>query len=296
MNRALAVVLLVALLASALAGAGLFQNGLQAAENLQINPTKTQIQTVDSLLVPEESMKVSENGIRLNLVSPRQGSCYYDVVPLTAKATLTCPEELAFFNFYYSVDGALYGGERQVSPIFTTTLDLPRGEHRLRFGVDAITKSQKEFIDETGMSLFVGVPSGWVEVSFYVESYPISFFSLNVDVPKNSSSPQLVFSVSKSVAWTGYSVDGQDNVTVPTTTSPSLAWGNAALAGLSLGWHNVTVYATDLEGRNGISETITFKVTEPFPTALIAVSFVAIFAAITFGLLAYSIKKQKNKH
>jgi hypothetical protein len=47
----------------------------------------------------------------------------------------------------------------------------------------------------------------------------------------------------------GYSLDGQDNVTVT---------GNATLSGLSSGLHNVTVYANDTAGNMGVSETIKF--------------------------------------
>jgi hypothetical protein len=283
---------------------------LQTAENLQTNPTKIQIQTVDSLPAPKESMKVYENGVTVNLMSPQQGARYNGVVPLTGTATYTRQEELAFFLFSYLVDGVFLGGEEQIGRTFTTKLDLPAGEHRLDFAVDAITKAQKAIIDKTGTSLFLDVASGYVEVSFFVR--PMSFFSLTVDVPQNSSSAQLVFSVSRPVAWAGYSVDGHTNVTVPTTTVPSSVFGtqaglpvrgNTTLTGLSPGWHNVTVYATDLAGRNGISETVTFNVTEPFPesfpepfpTTLIATAAVAIAAAVTTISLTVYFKKQKQK-
>jgi hypothetical protein len=287
-RRSLTAVLLSMLLISALAGT--FQKELQAAEGLQTNSTKTQIQTVDSLQAPKEPTESYENGVRIQLTSPRQGARYYDVVPLTATASSI--SQLAFFNFYYSVDGISYGGERQVSPTFTTKLDLSLGEHRLRIGVDAITRAQADYAESTGILPF-GVASGAVEVSFFVEPYPIIFFSLTVDVPQNSSSPQLIFSVSKSVTWAGYSIDGYANVTVPTTTSSSSVWGNAALVGLSPGWHNVTVYATDPAHQNGISENITVKVTESFPTALVAVAVLASAVAVGAGLLLY-FKKRKR--
>lgn len=98
----------------------------------------------------------------------------------------------------------------------------------------------------------------------------------------------LNFTTDKPTSWMGYSLDGKENVTIT---------GNATLTGLSPGWHNVTVYAIDKSGNTGTSETVSFsiKAEESFPATLIAVAFVASIAAVAFGLLAYSIKKQKNK-
>jgi N-acetylneuraminic acid mutarotase len=67
----------------------------------------------------------------------------------------------------------------------------------------------------------------------------------------NESSVALTFRVNEPASWTGYSLDGQDNVTVT---------GNATLSGLSSGLHNVTVYANDTAGNMGVSETIKFTV------------------------------------
>jgi hypothetical protein len=103
----------------------------------------------------------------------------------------------------------------------------------------------------------------------------------------NESSVSLVFLLDKSVNWAGYSLDGEQNVTIT---------GNTTLTGLSSGLHNVTVYAEDTFGNEGASETITFTVEapEPFPTALaIAASGVAV-AIIAVGLLVYFRKRVKK--
>jgi hypothetical protein len=92
----------------------------------------------------------------------------------------------------------------------------------------------------------------------------------------------LNFNVSKSVVWLGYSIDGQDNVTVT---------GNVTLSELSGGLHNVTVYAEDAFGHVGVSETASFTVTEPFP--VVAVTAASGVAVICVGLLVY-FKKRKN--
>jgi hypothetical protein len=61
----------------------------------------------------------------------------------------------------------------------------------------------------------------------------------------------LTFRVNEPVSLMSYSLDGQDNVTVS---------GNATLSGLSIGLHNVTVYANDTAGNMGVSETIKFTI------------------------------------
>jgi N-acetylneuraminic acid mutarotase len=108
----------------------------------------------------------------------------------------------------------------------------------------------------------------------------------------NSSSVSLTFSVSRLALWLGYSLDGQENVTVS---------GNTTITGLSNGLHNVTVYAKDEFGNTGFSETAFFTIsvapepqsTEPFPTALVVASVVLV-AVIGIGLLFY-FKKRKHK-
>jgi hypothetical protein len=100
----------------------------------------------------------------------------------------------------------------------------------------------------------------------------------------NESSISLNFTVDKLVNWIGYSLDGQDNVTVT---------GNTTLTGLSVGLHNVTVYAKDVFGYTGASETLTFAIAEePFPVVPVATASAATVAVIGVGLLVY-FKKRK---
>jgi hypothetical protein len=101
----------------------------------------------------------------------------------------------------------------------------------------------------------------------------------------NESSVSLNFTVNKPTSWMGYSLDGQENVTV---------MSNTTLAGLSAGLHNVTVYAKDEFGNTGTSETIIFNVAEePFPAAPVAAASVATIAVVGVGLLVY-FKKRKH--
>ena len=129
-----------------------------------------------------------------------------------------------------------------------------------------------------------------------------TFFKLQTTAPKilfqfsmnqtfRESNVPLVFSVNifssnKILNWTGYSLDGQENVTMT---------GNTTLAGLASGQHSIMVYANDTFGNMGASETANFTVTQPFPiTVVVAVSGAIAFIMVAAGLLVY-LKKHKHK-
>jgi hypothetical protein len=80
----------------------------------------------------------------------------------------------------------------------------------------------------------------------------------------------------------GYSLDGEVNVTVT---------GNTTLTGLAIGAHNVTVYATDVYGVGGVSKTVNFTVTEPFPAVLV----VGVCAVAVAGVSACFLYYRKRK-
>jgi N-acetylneuraminic acid mutarotase len=104
----------------------------------------------------------------------------------------------------------------------------------------------------------------------------------------NESSVPLLFTVDKQVSWMGYSLDGQDNVTVT---------GNSTITELTNGLHNVTVYAEDTFGNEGASETITFnvEVPEPFPVVPVVAASLATVAVVGIGLLVYFKKRLRRK-
>ena len=89
------------------------------------------------------------------------------------------------------------------------------------------------------------------------------------------------FVVNESTSWMSYSLDGLDKVTFV---------GNTTLTDLSVGGHNLTVYAWDDAGNAGVSETVTFTVAEPvtFPTAIVAVA-----ASVGAGLIVYFKKRNR---
>jgi parallel beta-helix repeat protein len=121
--------------------------------------------------------------------------------------------------------------------------------------------------------------------AFYAPKVPPKISLLSpVNQEFNESSVPLFFTVDKQAVWMGYSLDGQDNITIT---------GNTTIAGLSSGLHNITVYAKDEFENMGASETISFSVAEvPFPTALVAVAFIASAAAVSAALLVYFKKRR----
>lgn len=99
----------------------------------------------------------------------------------------------------------------------------------------------------------------------------------------NGSSVSLVFSVDKLVQQTYYSLDKLDNETLA---------GNITLSGLSVGVHNVTVYAQDFHGSIGTSETITFNIATESPAiAPVAATTGLIAVVIVVGLFFYFRKR-----
>jgi parallel beta-helix repeat protein len=110
----------------------------------------------------------------------------------------------------------------------------------------------------------------------------------------NESSVPLLFTVDESVNWTGYSLDGQQNITIT---------GNTTITGLSSSLHSITVYANDTFGNVGASQTVNFTIALPpemksFPAVTVAAVLGVTAVVVIAGLLVY-FKKRKaidSKH
>jgi len=119
--------------------------------------------------------------------------------------------------------------------------------------------------------------------------------TISVISPENktydATTLSLDFTVSEPFPWAGYSLDGQENITIN---------GNITLATLSESPHNLRVYANDTAGNMGSSEIAYFNISkteppaqpEPFPITLV-IAAVATATVIGVGLLAY-FKKRKH--
>jgi hypothetical protein len=90
------------------------------------------------------------------------------------------------------------------------------------------------------------------------------------------------FSINKPTERIDYSLDGADNLTIT---------GNFTLTELSLGWHNVRIYATDSFGNVGTSETINFTVGDPFTIIELAIAA----SAVVIGIIALLVYQRKSK-
>ena len=105
----------------------------------------------------------------------------------------------------------------------------------------------------------------------------------------NESSVPLAFTLGTSpISWVGYSLDGNDNVTVT---------GNTTLTGLSNGEHNITVYANDTFGNAAASQTVNFTVAVPpviqsFPAATVAAASGVSAVVVIAGLMVYFRKRK----
>jgi hypothetical protein len=127
---------------------------------------------------------------------------------------------------------------------------------------------------------------GSCSVFFATDTCPpvISLLSLENKTYYSTDLP-LSFAVDEPVSWIGYSLNGQDNVTVT---------GNITLNDLPTGAYNVTVYATDLVGNTGASETVIFTLSKPFPTVPVLAAS-AILSVVVAALLVYLTKLRKRR-
>jgi len=145
-----------------------------------------------------------------------------------------------------------------VNEQYTPTLDIPKPVDNTK----PPTENTKPSVDNTAPHIAVLSPEN-----------------------KTHESPDITlnFTVNESVSWIGYSLDGQETVTIT---------GNTTIAGLKSGFHNITVYAKDEFENMGASETITFSIakeTEPFPTWI-----AAVIAVVGAAILVYFVKSRKQ--
>jgi len=126
---------------------------------------------------------------------------------------------------------------------------------------------------------------GTPDPSYVMEHTPPTISILSpLNQTYNNSSVSLIFTVDKAFNWTGYSVDGKQNITIT---------GNDTMTNLANGLRSITVYANDTFGNMGAS-TINFTVAmqEPFPTTVATVSGASLVVVIV-GLVIY-YKKWKR--
>lgn len=101
-----------------------------------------------------------------------------------------------------------------------------------------------------------------------------------------STSVDLILIISKPTGWIGYSLDGAANVTIT---------ANTTLTDLSLGSHNIIVYANDTAGLMGASSKIYFTMKEAPPPGIdwTLIGAVAVICIVVGVVVGYFIKRKK---
>ena len=141
-----------------------------------------------------------------------------------------------------------------------------------------------------------GYAIDYVAYNFYTNVSSSIYFTIDAISPivsiltlenKSYNEAPLNFTINEPYSHLSYSLDNQKNITIS---------GNTTFSNLSYGIHNVTVYAWDLAGNAGASETLFFDVEalEPFPALPAAAVSVAAVALVTAGLLVYYKRKSQN--
>jgi hypothetical protein len=293
-RKALALTLILSLLVSVLAGTLLIQNGartlivqgdttsnnntiidgntnanvtIQSPENKTYNENNVTLAfTVISDVVPMENF----SGGLFDLFLRHGCTLDYD----TSKLVNLIVNTNLLDEFPDNPSVALSGsGNRYVGN--ATLTDLSQGSHNITVWIRA---------DSFWISYSCFVWAVFSTVSFNIDSIPPNISILSPETKAyNTSDVPLDFTVNKTVSQIAYSLDGHENITVI---------GNMTLTMLSVGAHNVTVYAWDEAGNVAVSETMAFSVAVSFPTLSVAFAFV-VGVVVAVGLLVY-FKKHKR--
>ena len=215
-------------------------------------------------------------------------------------------------NFTTYATGLYDGGPRyENTRMFTYTLDekethnitITRQDVGRAPGADVFFEGEESLNDLTeglhnltvrAVFIYSPFPPSWLSDITY-ESESTVFFRVDT-VPQNitiikpenttytpSEVPLSCF-IDEPASWVGYSLDGQENVTVT---------GNMSLPEVSLGQHNLTIFARDSFGNYASPKIISFNVVAPFPITLVITASGASIGSAGLCLLVYF---KKHKH
>ncbi len=161
--------------------------------------------------------------------------------------------------------------------------EIPDGKHNITFHAVERGYFYASIFEYYGFSA-----NASSQLSFTVDIISPNVTIMPVNETLSADDVSLNYAVDESVAKIVYSLDGQEYMTIV---------GNLTLPRLSFGKHNVTVYAWDVAGNVGASETVSFTVaeTESFPTVPVAAVSVASIAAGAAGLLLFYRRKRHGE-
>jgi hypothetical protein len=182
------------------------------------------------------------------------------------------------------------GGQEQVS-LSLQFSNIPEGTHRII--IQALGGGL--YVDVEGLSYKEFRISSSSELRFSIDTIPPT---ITIKETLNTTPEQgypLNFMINETISTVSYVLDNNQNVTIG---------GNTTLHDLPVGEHNLTVYAWDLAGNVGASETTLFTVqvpepilSEPFPTVPVAaVSAVAAVLVVVAGFLVYYNKREGSRN
>lgn len=266
---------------------------LALVSTMLVNTSKgyvTDLPAIVKIHSPYENQVYSstEITISVSVESPRKD--YWEMI--SAKITVYLDNEIRFVRVtrqelssegrFFSYKSILNVGKGGLHSLYVIA-DIEYISHHPTWPVHDFTGSGKSDV----VNFRVKIPSPMVKI-----------LSPEFQQTYNFSSVQLDFNISKPVSWIGYSLDGNDNVTVI---------GNTTLTGLSEGTHEIVVYATDEFGQTGKSHIRYFNIDTflpsapaspdaptTFPTSLVVAVLVLVsVVTISIGLLFY-FKKRKR--
>jgi hypothetical protein len=271
---ALAITVILTLLVSALAG------------TLLVNLSKgyyTDLPAVVKINSPSQNQVYSSTVVTLSVTieSPRKD--YWEMTSVKIKVYIDYKMKFTrILTQELSSDGRIFtyksvvDGEEMGRHILYVVANIEYLSHHPMWPVSDFTGSGKSDV-----------------VNFRIDIPPpiIGILSIDQQQTFNVDDVPLVFTLSKTVSWMGYSLDGQENVTFS---------GNTTLAGLSEGTHSVVVYANDSFGQTGKSlvryfTVATTKSSLPFPTAPVVAIAVISAVAISAGFLIY-LKRRRTRN
>jgi hypothetical protein len=205
-------------------------------------------------------------------------------------------ESLSFFqwrHFSYSLDGKELTRIANVTVASEEGIPISPGIYRENLTGNCVLSNLSEGLHNVTVYLIRDASTADI---YYGEADPLANAKFKIDTtPPNVSisslenktyySPDIKidFTVTESTSQVTYSLDGKENVTLAE---------NILLTGLATGDHNITVYATD-EAGNTASQTINFTIAEPFPTVPVVATSVSTVIVMGAGLLVY-FKKRKH--
>jgi hypothetical protein len=210
----------------------------------------------------------------------------YNVNPLPVRFTCDLLVFYSVFNFSYSLDGQEQQVIENITIISETGLPINPTFYKasLNGSCDLYNLSEGTHnvtIYQTAYDRIIGSTT----VGFTIDTTAPIVSVASTKSKVHSSEVSLNFTVNEQTAWVGYSLDGQDNITLT---------GNTTLTELSGGKHSIIVYATDQAGNTGSSKTIfsingileEFLTTEP-------VFVIVMLALIGASIIVYFVKFKK---